>query len=243
MKQYHHATCLRPSCAKQKTEQRPQLIALVGGSGAGKTWIARRLQRALGPTITRLSLDDFYQDHSTLPQPLRERVNLDHPRAIDWRSLESALHSCRAGRRVHVPQFSLATRTRLSQSRVLTPAPLIVVDGLWVLLRREVRELFDFRVYLECPTQLRLERRLARDLGEDGRNADSLRRQFWRVIAPMHERYVAPQVGWADIVMEQPPSEEEVHNLAETIRALIEPESPYRKARFESQPPMHAQRF
>jgi uridine kinase len=213
---------------KGKMEQRPQLIALVGGSGSGKTWLARRLQRTLGSMVSRLSLDDFYQDRSSLPQPLRARVNLDHPRAIDWRALATTLRQCHSGKPVVVSRFSVATRTRLSETRPFTPRSAVIMDGTWLLLRREIRNLFDFRVYLDCPMQLRLERRLARDVSPENRarNGDAVRRHFWRVISPLHERYVAPQAACADIVMRQPPSEAEVENLAETIRALVEPEPP-----------------
>jgi hypothetical protein len=98
---------------------------------------------------------------------------------------------------------------------------LVLVDGLWLLWRARVRKLFDLRVFLECPKQLRLERRLARDISERERSADSVREQFWKTVAPMHDSYVAPQVRWADMALRQPSSEAEIRDLVRTLRALL----------------------
>ena len=99
------------------------------------------------------------------------------------------------------------------------PMPVILMDGLWLLWRPSVRELFDLRIFLTCPTQLRLERRMARDIAERGRTLESVREQFWKTVAPMHDRYIAPQARWADIVVTQPPSEEEFQRLLQLLRA------------------------
>jgi uridine kinase len=202
---------------------RPKLIALVGGSGAGKTWLSRRLEEALGFPVTRLSLDDFYRDHSHLAPVARERVNFDHPREIDWRLAERALLGCRAGRAVLVPRYSFVTHTRQSKLKRLTPKPVILVDGLWLLWSPCVRRLFDLRVFLHCPHRLRLERRLARDVAHRGRDDRSVRRQFQKTVAPMHKRFVAPQAQWADVVLRQPPGQREIEHLAAVIREKAYP--------------------
>jgi uridine kinase len=203
-----------------KNEHPTGLIAIVGGSGAGKSWLAERLQRVLGPEATRLSLDEFYQDRSHLPISRRARINFDHPRAIDWALVETVLCQCRAGRAARLPRYSFITHTRISQQVEWSPKPFVLVDGLWLLCRPRIRALFDLRIFLECPAQLRLERRLARDVAERGRTPDSIREQFWKTVAPMHNRYVAPQARWADAVVEQPPSEAELSRLIRAIRGL-----------------------
>lgn len=217
--------------------KKPQLIALVGGSGSGKTWLARRLQRSLGKTVSRLSLEDFYHDFSTLPRALREHANLDHPRTVDWETLEVTLRRCKAGQAVQVPKYSVATRARLPERRSFTPSRIIVMDGNWLLLRREIRDQFDFRVYLDCPAQLRLDRRITCDLS--GRSEEEVRRHFWQELLPLHNRYIATQTHWADIVMKQPPTEEEVENLAETLRALAELDEPVADAQWDWPQPVH----
>jgi uridine kinase len=196
------------------------LVAIVGGSGAGKTWLADRLQHALGSQVGRLTLDDFYLDRSYLSPARRSGVNFDHPRAIDWPLVERVLDDCRAGRPTRLPRYSFAQHTRLRQQEEWVPPHSIVMDGLWLLLRASVRSQFDLCVFLECPARLRLERRLSRDIAERARAPDSVREQFWKTVAPMHELYVAPQVRWADIVLTEPPSEEEIQELIETVRTL-----------------------
>jgi uridine kinase len=196
---------------------RPQLIALVGGSGAGKTWLARGLQQALDHPVTRLSLDDFYRDQSHLTPSMRDRVNYDHPQAIDWLLVEKVLLGCRAARTVYVPHYSFVTHTRQRTFKMLVPRPIILVDGLWLLWRPRLRRLFDLRIFLHCPARLRLARRLKRDMAARGRAGRSVRRQFKETVAPMHKRFVAPQVKWADVVLRQPPNQRDVERLSAII--------------------------
>jgi uridine kinase len=200
---------------------RPQLVALVGGSGAGKTWLSRCLQQSLALPVTRLALDDFYHDQSHLARSLRGRVNYDHPQAIDWALAEAVLQDCRAGRPVYVPRYSFVTHTRRKSLKILKPRPIILVDGLWLLWRPRLRRLFDLRIYLHCPARLRLQRRLQRDIAARGRDGSSVRRQFKETVAPMHKKFVAPQARWADVVFRQPPSQREVQRIAALIKARI----------------------
>src|ERR1043166_200883 len=199
----------------------PKLVAIVGGSGAGKTWLADRLQQSFGKRAARLSLDDFYQDLSALPHSRRTRVNFDNPRRIDWPRVENAWRACRSGRSIALPHYDFTTHTRLPSSHRWTPQRLVFVDGLWLLYRPELRSLFDLTVFLACPTELRLERRLARDVAQRERTPDSVREQFWATVAPMHDRYVAPQQRWAEIVMNQPTEEKEIENLLEKVCSLL----------------------
>ena len=203
----------------------PKLIAIVGGSGAGKTWLAHRLVEKLRPAASRISLDDFYNDQSSLDPQKRDHVNYDHPRAIDWSRVETVLRSCQAGKSVRVPKYDFATHTRTS-GELFPPPRVVLVDGLWLLLRPSVRALFNFSIFLDCPAHVRLERRLTRDVAERGRTSHAVREQFYKDVTPMHNRYVAPQVSDADIVLNHSPHQVEVENLAETIRALIAEDEP-----------------
>src|SRR5262245_11718915 len=100
-------------------ETRTRLIAIVGGSGSGKTWLVNRLHRMLGPAAASLSLDDFYHDQSALPLPARHRLNFDHPRAVDWPLFESVLRQCRAGDVARTPRYSFVSHTRFSECALL----------------------------------------------------------------------------------------------------------------------------
>lgn len=194
------------------------IVAIVGGSGAGKTWLARRLQHEFGLQAARLSLDDFYCDFSSLPPTSRIEINFDHPNAIDWPAFEKVLHDCRDGRGTRVPQYDFATHKRLPKEKHFVPTPLILVEGLWLLWLPRIGELFDLKIYLDCLPQLRLERRLARDVIERGRTPDSIRRQFEETVSPMHEQFVAPQIKQADIIVKQPTTETEFQRLKQSIR-------------------------
>jgi uridine kinase len=200
--------------------RRPKLIAIAGGSGAGKSWLADRLQRAFGESAARLSLDNFYLDRSHLPLVRRARINFDHPRAIDWPKVEAVLRDCRTGQAMRIPQYDFATHTRRPHDKLWAPGPLVLVDGLWLLSQPRVRTLFDLCIYLDCPAQLRLERRLSRDVAERGRTADAVREQFWTSVAPMHDRHVVSQFRQAHLVLQQPPSEAEIRDLIATLSTL-----------------------
>lgn len=197
-----------------------KLIALTGGSGAGKSWLADRLCQEFGGEAATLSLDDFYRDLSHLRHSEREKSNFDHPDAIDWPLFQGVLSKLQDGEMALTPSYNFASHTRLTGLESCRPRPLTFVDGLWLLWPPQVRVMFGFRIFLDCPEALRWQRRLARDGAERGRTTDSIHEQFWNVVAPMHERYVEVQKSWADLVIEQPISPAGFAGLVATIRAL-----------------------
>ena len=168
-----------------------------------------------------MALDDFYRDQSHLPRPLRDQVNFDHPRAIDWPLAEAMLLACREGRPFLLPRYSFRTHARLRRVRLLTPKAVILVDGLWLLRRGRLRGLFDLRVFIHCSARLRLRRRLERDQAGRGRDERSVRRQFRETVAPMHKRFVAPQAEWADVVLRQPVGMQDVRRIAKLIEKRL----------------------
>jgi uridine kinase len=193
------------------------LIAIVGGSGAGKTWLTRGLQRVLAEKAAALSLDDFYRDHSGLPPSRREKLNYDHPRQIDWPLVAEVLDACRAGKPVRLPRYNFNTHTRTDEGPPWQPKPVIIMEGLWLLVRPAVRRRFSLKIFVDSPERVRLRRRIGRDMAERGRSAPSVRRQFFDTVVPMHERYVAPQVRWADVKLSQPLRQPDVDQLADAL--------------------------
>jgi uridine kinase len=201
----------------------PRLVAIVGGSGAGKSWLAAELQSKLGKEALRLSQDDFYRDLSHLSPARRARVNFNHPRAVDWLAFGRVLAQCKAGWTMEVPRYDFNTHTRASCFKRWKPRPFVLVEGLWLLRRPTLRRLFALRVFVECPYDLRLCRRIRRDQAERGRTERSVRRQFAGQVAPMHERFVAPQARWADVVLRSPVNRKEIEQLVQRIRGLLAP--------------------
>src|SRR5579862_2899931 len=109
---------------------RPRLIAIVGGSGSGKSWLAEKLAHAFPNEAVRLSLDDFYRDRSHLLPSRRELINFDHPRAIDWKAFESTLELLAQGELVRAPCYNFSTHCRSRRPRLIQPKPIVIVDGL-----------------------------------------------------------------------------------------------------------------
>jgi len=204
-----------------KGKVRPLLVAVVGGSGAGKSWLSRKLQAALGGRAVRVELDDFYHDRSHLSSKERARINYDHPRAIDWIALEHALRDCVAGRSARLPSYDFCNHCRLSATKLLKPKTIVLVEGLWLLRRPSLRRMFGLRIFVDCPARARLSRRLERDAHSRGRTRSSVREQFRRNVEPMHARFVAPQRASADIVLRGQWGEKEIAEIAARLRVQV----------------------
>ncbi len=199
------------------------LIAIVGGSGSGKTWLAQRLLEEFGNDAARLSLDDFYRDLSHLPTDEHDRTNFDHPNAIDWPLFRRSISSIRRGEATELPMYDFPTHTRRAEAKTWKPRRLVLLDGLWLLRRAELRQLYSRSVFVECVEHLRLERRMERDQRERGRSARSVRAQFEKHVAPMHNRFVARQMRHADLVVQSPTSPRRVTELHAHFTQLLLP--------------------
>ena len=171
----------------------PVHVAVVGGSGSGKTWLAEKLAITLAPRAARLSLDDFYRDLSPLPLAERERVNFDNPAAIDWEALRAVTSKMRVNESLALPDYDFATHTRRITPRNFLPPPLVIWDGLWLLHHEWLRAQFALTIFVECGADERFRRRAERDTRERGRSLESVRCQFFEHVQPMHERFVEPQ--------------------------------------------------
>jgi uridine kinase len=199
----------------------PFLVAIVGGSGAGKSWLAARLEGAFPKNATRLSLDEFYLDRSHLSPVSRAKLNYDHPRAIDWPSVEAVLRNLISGTPARVPRYDFKTHCRLGEETLLEPKPLILIEGLWLLRRPSLRRLFGLRIFIECSRRTRLARRLDRDQAARGRTMESVKEQFQTTVEPMHVRFVEPQKRWADIVLPDNFGRHEVNGVMKRIAEAL----------------------
>ena len=197
------------------------LIAIVGGSGSGKTWLARRLKRRLGRDAEMISLDDFYRDLSALPRTKRDRRNFDDPAAIEWPLFIKTLARIQRGEPAAIPRYDFATHTRRAQPRRWKPKPIVLLDGLWLLREARARRLYSLSIYVDALAEVRLRRRVARDQQERGRSRASVLRQFREHVEPMHRQFVAPQRRCADIVLSAPLDDEILGRLAATAKRLV----------------------
>lgn len=197
-----------------------QHIAIVGGSGSGKTWLAEKLCAELGAVAARLSLDDFYRDQSHLAPAARAAVNFDDPAAIDWAAARAVASALAQGEVAQVPSYDFATHTRRKAARPFAPRPLIIWDGLWLLHEPGLRENFSFSVFVDCDQAERLRRRSERDVRERGRTPESVRLQFLSLVQPMHEKFVQPQRTAADRTVASPIAPAELAGLVQQLAEL-----------------------
>jgi uridine kinase len=178
------------------------LIGIAGGSGSGKTTFARALAARLPREHCALLFQDsYYIDQSARFDHDGGAVNFDHPDALDFPLLAAHLRELKAGRGIHVPLYDFATHTRL-QTTVPQPARRIVlVDGILILTKRKLRDLMDIKVYVDTDADVRFIRRLQRDMHERGRSLDSIIRQYYDTVRPMHHEFLEPTRQYADLIV------------------------------------------
>jgi uridine kinase len=178
-----------------------KLIAITGGSGAGKTTIARALARRLGASATVVAEDDYYRCASSIPNFDAGVHNFDEPAAKEQTLLIEHLRLAKSGAAFDKPVYDLVTHRRKPELERIAHPDFVIVEGLHLLALDELRSLFDIKVFIEADEALRLGRRMIRDVEMRGRTPRSVMSQFFQTVRPMHEAHVAPQRAYADLVL------------------------------------------
>jgi len=179
-----------------------KVCGICGGSGAGKTTLTRRVLSSLGTDLVSvLAFDSYYRDLTDIPMSERMLRNYDHPDSLDHQLFVNHLDMLRAGRAIDVPIYDFATHTRRAETERVEAHPLVVVEGILLASFPEVAARIDLLVFIDVSEDIRLERRIKRDVAERGRQPDDVRRQFAETVAPMHDLYVEPFKDSADRVV------------------------------------------
>ncbi|HNZ24895.1 MAG TPA: uridine kinase [Polyangiaceae bacterium] len=178
------------------------MIGVSGGTGSGKTTIARALLDGLPRTrAVLLQHDSYYRDHPELSYEERSGLNYDHPSALDTELLVTHLDALRKGKKVSVPVYDFASHRRKEHTTLVEPAPVIIVEGILVLAEKDVRDRLDIKLFVDTAADIRLMRRVRRDLEERGRTFAQVRKQYYESVRPMHQAFVEPSKAYADIII------------------------------------------
>jgi len=201
------------------------LIGVAGGTGSGKTTLARKLGEALGKDVSIVEHDWYYRDRSQLPPASRSDINYDEPDALENNLLAEHLRGLKKAESVECPQYDFATHTRRSQTRRIVPARVVVIEGILLFAIPELRELFDLRIFVDTDDDIRLMRRITRDLLERGRDIQSIERQYFDTVRPMHLLHVAPSKRHAHLIVpEGGENAEALDVIVGRLRYLIQSE-------------------
>lgn len=196
------------------------LIGIAGGTGSGKSTVARKVLEKLPPGDAALVHHDwYYRDRRHLTPAERDRLNFDEPDALDNDLLAHHLAELKAGRAVECPQYDYATHTRSPATRRVEPRRIVVVDGILLYCVPALRDVFDLRLFVDTDDDLRLLRRLRRDLQERGRTVDSVAQQYEETVRPMHQLHVAPSKRFAHLII--PEGGENAHALDVIVGRML----------------------
>lgn len=180
----------------------PFLIAVSGGSGSGKTTFVNHLVKeleAVSPVV--ISLDDYYRDLSSMPPEERDKVNFDHPDALERDLLHEQASLLRAGLTIDKPIYDFASHTRKTEIEKVQPAKVIIFDGIFALCYSELIRLMDLKLYIDVDPDIRIVRRIGRDMSERGRTFEGCAEQYLGSVKAMHQKYVEPSKNQADFVV------------------------------------------
>jgi len=178
------------------------IIGICGGTGSGKTTIARAIVDAVGrANVVLVEQDSYYRNLSDMPLDERHQANFDHPDSIDSDMLVNHLMRLRQGLSVEMPLYDFVTHTRSDDIEVIEPKPVVIVEGILIFAEARVLDLLDVRVFVDTPDDVRLMRRLRRDITERGRTFERTLDQYERTIRPMHFEFVEPSKRHADIIV------------------------------------------
>ncbi len=178
------------------------IIGVAGGTASGKTTLVRKLQEVfVEEDVLTLCHDFYYKEHSELPLEERAKLNYDHPNAFDTDMMIAHIKALKAGETIERPVYSFSEHNRLQQTITVKPAKVIILDGILILENKELRELMDMMIYVDTDDDARLARRLVRDVQERGRDMNSVLKQYFTTVKPMHRDFVEPSKRYANIII------------------------------------------
>jgi uridine kinase len=180
----------------------PFVIGVAGGTGSGKTTVVNAIVNRLRPErIALLSHDWYYRDYVDLPKDVLDRKNFDHPDSLETELLIRHLRALKQGAVIDAPVYDFRVHRRAGETRRIEPRKVILVDGILIYTEVELRKLFDVKIFVDTDADIRLIRRIKRDIAERGRTLESVVAQYETTVRPMHLEFVEPSKRWADLIV------------------------------------------
>lgn len=176
------------------------LIGIAGGTGSGKTTLAEKIHEAF-PGSVLISQDSYYKDLSHLPFEKRGKANFDHPNSLEFSLLREHLLDLKNGRAIEQPTYSFHHHAREKRTVLVQPTEIILVEGILLLASPEVRDLFDIKIFVDTDDDVRILRRIERDMKERSRDFASIKNQYLQTVKPMHDTFVEPSKKYADVII------------------------------------------
>ena len=195
------------------------VIGIAGGTGAGKTTVAREITEAAAEDVTRIPMDNYYEDLSHLDFEERTGVNYDHPNAFEWDLLREHLDALLSGQAIQMPQYDFEIHNRLDETKTVEPTDVVVLEGIFALYDEDVNDMLDLHVYVETDADVRILRRIERDVVDRGRDLEGVIDQYLSTVKPMHEQFVEPCKKRADLIIPEGANAVAVNLLEEKVRA------------------------
>lgn len=180
---------------------KPLIIGIAGGTGSGKTTLVDRLKEQFGDDISVLTHDSYYAAHHDLTLEERQALNYDHPASFDTDRMIQDLEDLKAGKTIHCPVYDYTVHDRLEETREIAPNKVIIVEGILVFDNKALRDLMDIKIFVDTDADVRILRRIIRDVKERGRSLDSVVEQYLATVKPMHEQFVEPSKRYADVIV------------------------------------------
>ena len=177
------------------------VIGIAGGTGSGKTTITRKLLQRFGSDVSVIYHDNYYKAHHDLSYEERAKLNYDHPNAFDTDLLIQAVKDLKQGKSVECPVYDYTVHDRSDKTVTVTPSRVIIVEGILIFQSRELCEQMDIKIFVDTDADVRILRRITRDVRDRGRSLDSIISQYLTTVKPMHEQFVEPSKRNADIII------------------------------------------
>ncbi|MDO5413806.1 MAG: uridine kinase [bacterium] len=199
------------------------VVGIAGGTGSGKTTITKKLMQHFGGDVSVIYHDNYYKAHHNMSYEERSRLNYDHPDSFDTDLLIQAVKDLKAGRSVTCPVYDYTIHDRSDKVIVVRPAKVIIVEGILIFQSRELCQQMDIKIYVDTDADVRILRRIVRDVRDRGRSLDSVVNQYLSTVKPMHEQFVEPSKRNADIIIpEGGHNQVAMEMVMERVRAHIE---------------------